>query len=207
VPPTTFLLGAFAVVASPAAVCAAEPGGAYPASEVLDAVKSACSSLQTLEGARTAIAAAGWRAAVDPGATPVGAIVKFGSEAGAKMLDGTGKMLNQPEVYSRTVAGEGLWLVLSGIEMSGVRVHGCRVYDPLETRTVSAPAVAEWVGREPTATIDRAELTKFTWEPGLVEGQDSFEMFRVPADSPLKALVKVDGLAWKADQVFLDGAE
>ena len=148
------------------------------------------------------MAASGWTRAADPYATPVGELVRFGYEAGRKLLEGgKGGLDEGPLVYSRQVAGEMLHLVLSSVTMDGVTVMGCRTYDVNESRRIDQGAAAVWAGRQPDQTVDRAEFSKYTWEPGLQPGQDSFEIFHVPAGSPVIAMTKFPGIAIKADHV------
>jgi hypothetical protein len=192
-------LASLACAGAPAAAVAAAP---YPAAEVLGAAKEACSDLSSRDAAAAKVVASGWSKAADPYATPVGELVRFGYEAGRKLVQGQdGKLDDGPLVFSRQVGGETLHLVLSSVEASGTAVLGCRTYDVGETRRISQPQAAAWAGRKPDSVVERAELTKYTWEPGLVPGQDSFEIFTVPAGSPLIGLIKISGIAIKADQV------
>ncbi|MBB4859714.1 hypothetical protein HNO88_003043 [Novosphingobium chloroacetimidivorans] len=195
-----FCLAGLACTGAP--VAAAEQAAPYPTAQVLGAARDACSDLSSREAAAARIAASGWSKAADPYATPVGELVRFGYEAGRKMLEnGSGTVDSGPLVFSRQVAGESLNLVLSSVVMDGVSVMGCRTYDVGETRRIGKDAASAWAGREPDQSVDQAELVKYTWEPGLQPGQDSFEVFYVPAGSPLIAMVKFPGIAIKADQV------
>ena len=173
----------------------------YPAVAVLDAFKAACADLSSLEAAEAKVVASGWTRAADPDATPVGPLIRFGREAGAKMVEGRGRMVGDPTVYSRTVSGETLYLVLSRVELDGKAVTGCRAYDVDEARKIGAADATRWAGRAPDKTLDQSALTRFTWEPGLIPGQDSFEIYHVPAGSPVIALTKLAGIALKADLV------
>lgn len=191
-------LAGLACTGSPAAAAEA----AYPAAAVLSAARDACSDLSSRDAAAAKVTASGWTKAADPYATPVGELVRFGYEQGKKLLETSkGKLDGGPLVFARQVAGETLHLVLSSVEMDGVTVLGCRTYDVGETRRIALEDAAKWAGRKPDQTVDRAELVKYTWEPGLLPKQDSFEIFYVPAGSPLVALTKSPGLAIKADQV------
>jgi len=195
-------LAGLAGIACTGVPAAAEAAAPYPAAQVLGAAKDACADLSSRDAAAAKVSASGWTKAADPYATPVGELVRLGYEAGRELVEGQGgKLDNGPLVFSRAVAGETLHLVLSSVDVAGTTVIGCRTYDVAETRKIEQPEVAAWAGREPDAVVDRAELVKYTWEPGLTAGQDSFEVFYVPAGSPLMALVKVSGIAIKADQV------
>ena len=173
----------------------------YPMAAVLDGVRTACSDLSSLSAAEKQVTGAGWTRATDPDATPVGELVRFGYQAGEQFVGDRGKMAGQPDVYSRVLADETLYLVLSAAEVDGIGVVGCRVFDVAEIREIDIVKAADLAGRQPDQTIQRPELTKLTWEPGLNPGQDSFEIFHVPADSPVMEITKISGLAFKADQI------
>jgi hypothetical protein len=197
-----YVVAACAMGACASAAAAAEAAAVYPLAEVLTAARNACSQLSSRDAAAAKVEASGWTKAADPYATPVGELVRLGYDAGRKIVDGQdGKMDAGPLVFSRKVSGETLHLVLSSVEVGGSSVLGCRTYDVGETRPIDQPVASAWAGRMPDGAIGRAELVKYTWEPGLVPGQDSFEIFHVPAGSPLIALIKVSGIAIKADQV------
>jgi hypothetical protein len=201
----TFCLAGSACVVGACAgssAAAAQAADVYPLAQVLSAARDACSNLSSRDAAAAKVAASGWTKAADPYATPVGDLVRLGYEAGRKIVEGRdGKMDAGPLVFSRNVAGETLHLVLSSVEVGGSAVMGCRTYDVGETRRIDQPAASAWAGRKPDNAVARAGVVKYTWEPGLVPGQDSFEIFYVPAGSPLIALIKVSGIAIKADQV------
>lgn len=179
---------------------AAKKAEPYPAKAVLDAFRSACSDLATLDAAAIKVTEAGWKQE-DPDQTPVGELVRFGREQGEKALTGVGKVLGDPNVYSRKVAGEALYLVLSGVEVMDMTLIGCRGYDPDETRRIDPKEAEKWMGREPDLSVDRPEATRLKWQPGLTAQQDSFEIYYVPAGSPAIEITKVAGIALKADQV------
>lgn len=179
---------------------AAEKAEPYPTKAVLDAFRAACSDLSTLDAAAAKVAKAGWKLEADPATTPVGELVRFGREQGEKALEGVGKVLGDPNVYSRKVSGEALYLVLSGVEVMDMTLIGCRGYDPDETRTIDARDAERWMGRAPDLVVDKPEATRLKWEPGLKPEQDSFEIYHVPAGSPAIE-IKVAGIALKADQV------
>ena len=179
---------------------AAEKAEPYPTVPVLAAFRAACSDLTTLSVAADKVTKAGWTAQ-NPDATPVGELVRFGREQGEKALAGVGKILEAPNVYSRKVAGETLYLVLSGVEVIDMTLIGCRGYDPDETRSIDPKDAERWMGRAPDLAVDKPEATRLKWEPGLTPQQDSFEIYHVPAGSPAIAITKVAGIAFKADQI------
>lgn len=199
-----YCLSGVTSLAAPAAMLAAaapSTSASYPIAQVLGAARDACSQLSSRDAAAAKVAASGWTKAADPYATPVGDLVRLGYEAGAELLADRGKLDDGPLVFSRQVSGETLYLVLSSVEVDGTGVLGCRTYDVGEKRRIDPAAATAWAGRKPDHAIDRAELAKYTWQPGLTPGQDSFEVFYVPAESPLIGLIKISGIAIKADQV------
>lgn len=193
-------------LAAPLAPARAEVAS-YPAAEVLSAVRAACGRLTSLPDAHAHVRAVGWTRIEDASATPIGPLMSFAIEQGSKIVAaGGGSMQVDKGVYRRTVAGEELWLALSGVTIGGRVVHGCRVYDVGETRRISARDAADWLGREPDEAVDRPELMRAEWEPGVNAGQDSFELFFVPANSPVLQFTKVDGIAFKADWIGIERA-
>jgi len=173
---------------------AAAPAPAYPAVEVLEAFGQACAGLDKIE-------ATGWQRYDPPADSPLGALIAYGKEEGAKLAAETkGKLLDMG-VYRKTVAGETLDLVRSGAEVGGVRVDGCRVYDVGETRQIPVAVAQKWIGREPTRQSSLPAISIAVWEPGQAPGQDSFELFFVPEGSPAIAMLKFSGVAMKADYI------
>ncbi len=193
------LLAASALLA---AAPAAAQGGGYPLPAVVDALRGACSDRATVERAAAGGALAGWTRAADPAKTPVGPVVALGLDA----VRGTNVQATRPAVFARTVAGRPLHIVVSGVTTGGTRVIGCRLYDTGATARVTAAAAQRVVGRAPARSVDRPELQRLSWEPGLAAGQDSFEIYFVPPDSPVVEMVKLGGLALKVDWVDAGGA-
>ena len=109
--------------------------------------------------------------------------------------------MSEMEVFERTIAGEQLYVVLSEVRVDDTRVSGCRLFDLGETRSIAVEAAQAWLGREATRVIERAEVPVATWEPGTLPGHDSFQIFFVPPDSPLKEVLFFDGVALKSDTV------
>ncbi|MEM8695803.1 MAG: hypothetical protein AAGE05_07245 [Pseudomonadota bacterium] len=174
---------------------------AYPATAVLDAFRTACSYLASLEEAEAQILASGWVGVAEPLESPVGPVVQFGREAGAEMLRESGGTMSPMAVFSREVAGEELYLILSRVDVAENSVTGCRLFDIDETRSISIDAAADWLDRTPDRQRDSEQLVQAEWRPGLIEGQDSFELFFVPQGSPALQITQVSGLAMKVDQI------
>jgi hypothetical protein len=180
---------------------AAEKTEPYPTVPVLDAFRAACSDLSTLDAAAAKAKQSGWRLADDPDQTPVGEMVRSGYEQQQHELQGVGHVMSQPSVYSRAVAGETLYLMLSGVEVADMTLIGCRGYDPDEVRNIDPKDAERWMGRAPDLAVDKPEATRLKWEPGLTPEQNSFEIYHVPAGSPAITITKFAGIAFKADQV------
>ncbi|PAX08200.1 hypothetical protein [Sphingomonas lenta] len=169
---------------------------------VLNEVRAACDKLPVLRDAHAHVRGKGWTRVEDAAATPVGPLVAMGMEQGRALAKAQGGSIEADRgAYRKIVAGEELWLLLSGATIGGQVVHGCRVYDPGETRRITVKDVSAWLGREPVQTVDRPELLRGEWQPGINAGQDSFELFFVPDASPLRELIKLSGVAIKADWV------
>jgi hypothetical protein len=184
-----------------AAPAQAETPAPYPAVAVLDAVKAACSRLEKREDTLADLTANGWLPVTLAPESPLGQLLAMGTAAGEKMLKEGGGTMAPSAAYAKTVAGEDLTIILSGVESFSMTVNGCRIYDVGETRPLDPAAVAKWMGRAPTRTNSNDALSLTNWSPGLAEGQDGFDVYFVPAKSPLVELLKVSGVAIRMDYV------
>lgn len=173
----------------------------YPAVAVLNAVKAACSRLEKREDTVADLTANGWTPVVLAPESPLGQLLAMGEAAGKKMLSEGGGTMDKSAAYAKTVAGEDLQIILSGVQSFSVTVNGCRIYDVGETRPLDPALVAKWMGREPTRSNSNDALTLSNWTPGLAAGQDGFDVYFVPAKSPLVELLKVNGVAIRMDYV------
>jgi hypothetical protein len=174
---------------------------AYPAVAVLEAVKAACSRLERREDTVADLAANGWQKVELAADSPLGQLLAMGKAAGEKMLKADGGSIAESAAYTKSVAGEDLTIILSGVVTDSATVNGCRIYDVGETRPLDPAAVARWMGREPTRSNSNDALTLSNWTPGLADGQDGFDVYFVPAESPLVPLLKVSGVAIRMDYV------
>jgi hypothetical protein len=183
------LLIAAAVQAAPATA------GGYPAAAVYAAFAQGCAEVRDFAKARTALTAAGWEAYEAAPDSPTGKLVKLGTD----MLDKDEYTLRPGATFRRTVAGERLELILSGVESKAGWTNGCRVYDFDETRQVPVAAVTARLGREPDETTQRAGLlSKARWSPGLRPDHEAVELYFVPAGSPAVALLGSSGICMVA---------
>lgn len=192
------LFASIAMISAPAAAQDAP----YPALEVLNAFRDGCGAIADQAAASASLAAAGWEVS-DPAFQPVGLteFLTFARDAGGQAVTAQGGSMSDMEVFDKTIAGERLFVVLSEVKVDEVRVTGCRLFDFGETRAISAATVTEWLDREPVNVIDRPEAQIADWEPGILPGHDSFQLFFVPTDSPVKDAFKFDGVALKSDTV------
>ena len=192
---------ALALLAAPAQ---AAPASSYPSAQVLAAFGGICRNVKDLERTENEAEALGWTRITPDPATPIGQLVAFGMSEGKKMVEAQRGSITPMRVLSKDVAGEALVAVLSGVRVGGEMVNGCRVYDGGETRRITAAEAEAWVGRAPTRTEANRALSIASWEPGFAPDHASFELYHIPADSPALALVKVSGVALKADYVGAD---
>lgn len=190
------LLLRIALAFAPAAPALAQT--VYPAGEVMDAFKAACSQLDGIEAANAQVAASGWTPVADAATTPVGELLAFGRAEGEKRIGAAGGKLLQGGVFAREVAGEQLYIIVSGVSVGGNALIGCRLYDPGETRRIERAAAVRWLGREPDDAVESAEFVKYAFTPGLVADQRDFEVYFLPAGSPLVATLKISGVGLAA---------
>lgn len=174
----------------------------YPSIAILDAFRSGCGGIEDQVAASASLVVAGWEASV-PASRPDALIrfLDFAQRAGAPLVSEQGGSMSEMEIFEQSIAGERLYIVLSEVRIDGTRVTGCRLFDLGETRRISTETAQAWLGREATKLIDRPEVTVATWEPGTLPGHDSFQLFFVPANSPLKGALFFDGVALKSDTV------
>ncbi|MEL6530067.1 MAG: hypothetical protein AAGK01_02770 [Pseudomonadota bacterium] len=190
------------ILALALAVPAAAQDAPYPAVEVLNAFRDGCGAIENQAAASASLTNAGWEV-VDEAFSSVDLVIflTFARDAGGKAVSAQGGTMSEMEVFEKTVSGEQLFIVLSEVKIDGVRVTGCRLFDFGETRAIPAATVTEWLDQEPSRVINREELQVADWEPGTLPGHDSFQLFFVPADSPVKQAFKFDGVAFKSDTV------
>jgi hypothetical protein len=196
----------FAITAPLSAQDGAAPTGTeaapYPSVAILDAFRIGCGAIADQATASASLTAAGWKASA-PEARPAALVrfLDFAQSAGSRAVVGQGGTMSAIEVFEQTIAGEQLYVVLSEVRIDGTRVSGCRLFDLGETRPIAIRAAQEWIGRAATTVIDQSEVTVATWEPGALPGHDSFQLFFVPTNSPLKEALFFDGVAFKSDTV------
>ncbi len=193
-----FLLAS--IVGLTLAVPAAAQDAPYPAREVLNAFRDGCGKIEDQSAASASLSAAGWQV-VDMATAPaqLTEFTTFARDAGGRAVAAQGGTMSEMEVFEKTVAGERLFSILSEVRIDGARVSACRLFDFGETRKIDVATAQQWLGREPNKVIDQEEVSVADWEPGTLPGHDSFQLFFVPTDSPIKQIFKFDGVALKSD--------
>lgn len=189
---------ALILLAQAAAVPASAP---YPAAAVLGAFGDACRNVENLEIVESDLINQEWTAEIPADDSPLGQLLATGRSMATDILDKPDDKMSDTRVFTKTIAGERLDIILSSVESNGTVVNGCRMYDVAETRQIETADAQKWIGREPDKTLDRAELSIANWSPGYHAPHDSFEIFYVPAGSPVIELTKFNGIALKADFV------
>ncbi|MEM7703895.1 MAG: hypothetical protein AAF251_18305 [Pseudomonadota bacterium] len=174
----------------------------YPAVAILDAFKTGCGAIENQAAASQSLTAAGWQIA-DPAFYPTALtqFLVFAQDAGGQAVRAQGGAMSEMEIFERDIKSERVFIVLSEVIANGARVSGCRLFDLGEERRITLEQAQDWLGREPLTVVDREGVLIADWEPGLMPGQDSFQLFFIPSDSPLKQATKFDGVALKSDTV------
>lgn len=176
----------------------------YPALEVLNAFRDGCGSIDNQTAASASLTAAGWSEGGEFAPIQLAEFLTFAQEAGGEAVAAQGGTMSDMEVFEKTIAGERVFIVLSEVKVDGTRVSGCRLFDLGETRAIDPQTVTDWLGAEPVKSVNEDVINVHDWEPGLAPEHDSFQLFFVPTDSPFKAMVKFDGIAFKADTVGVE---
>ena len=172
----------------------------YPAVAVLEAAKAACARLGKRADTVADLTTNGWMPISLPAGSSLAQLLEIGKNAGAKAVGPSGSMA-ETAVYGKTVENEDLVIILSGVTTDGVTVNGCRLYDAGETRPLPVAEAERWIARAPTRSDSNEVFSIASWSPGLVKGQDSFDLYFVPSKSPLVEVLKVSGVAIRMDQV------
>ena len=154
------LSAALLMLAAPAA---SQP---YPATEVLDAFRTACANTRKFEKLEKQLPKKGWEALPAGGEPRIAQLVSKGRAAleDGERLDG--------HEYRKSVAGRQLYLVTSRVtDESGIWASGCRLYDFDAGAPIADATLVKWMTREPT---HKEELPNGgvirKWEPGWRSG-------------------------------------
>lgn len=146
-----------------AAPAASQP---YPATEVLDAFRTACAQTRKFDRFEKQLPKKGWQPLPESAEPRIAQLVSKGKAA----LD-DGERLDGHE-YRKIVAGRQLYLVTSRVtDKSGIWASGCRLYDFEAGAPIADAKLVEWMKREPTHKQDLPNggvIRK--WEPGWRSG-------------------------------------
>lgn len=190
------MLSAAALLAVAAPAAAETPE--YPAREVLAAFATACSTVEEMDVARAAVAAAGWEQIPEDDSTPVGRLVLLGKSMTADMADDGTKLLSGSS-YRKTVAGRQLYLALSGATLDDITSQGCLMYDFDATDAIPRQELEDWAVRTPNDGQSPGEgIEVSTWNPGLKPGHMEMEIAFFPKDSPTAKAMGISGMSFSA---------
>jgi hypothetical protein len=169
--------------ASPAAAQQAGAAMDYPSDKVLAAFATACSGAEDPAVMRASALAAGWTEFVPDPASQLARLIAVG-EAEVRKDSEVGILPGL--VLRRTVAGRGLFLVGSGIELGNLRSYGCRLYDFAAPGPIPAEALESWAVRKPSQTQTQEGVVRHVWNPGLKPGHMEMEVSFVAQDAPVR---------------------
>ncbi|MDA9918317.1 hypothetical protein N9D37_00315 [Erythrobacter sp.] len=178
---------------------------AYPAKAVFDAFRDGCGLIETQEVTSARLKSLGWQK-IDT-QDQDGALadfVAFSTKAGHAAAAAEGATIKDLEAFEKTVSDEKVYIILDEVAADGIRISGCQLYDFGEARSIPPSFGTEVLGREPNNALDRPEIQRSEWSPGIHPAHDSFKIFYVPSDSPVVGTVRFSGIALMSDTV---GAE
>ncbi|HEX8584537.1 MAG TPA: hypothetical protein VF680_09015 [Allosphingosinicella sp.] len=181
------LLGAALLLALQSAP--AVPAAPAPERPMLEAFRTVCDKVDSLDGMKAAALASGWEEISDDAEPRLGRLIRLGKEATKD--DGTSSGVN----FRRPMNGRTLMLVASRFEdKSGVWGNGCRLYDFDATAAIDPELLSKWMGRDPTGVQELGPTVglKRLWEPGWRNGM-TVEVNHVPPQSKLKDIFGLSG--------------
>jgi hypothetical protein len=170
-----------ALQAAPAAPAADRP--------MLDAFRTVCDKVESLDGMKAAALASGWQEIPDEAEPRIGRLNKIGKDAVADA--GTMSGAN----FRRTVGDRTLFLIASRFEdKSGYWGNGCRLYHFEATAGIPDAELEDWMQRPPTGRVEPGEGIgrRLLWEPGWRSGF-TLEVNHVPPGSELRKLYGLSG--------------
>lgn len=174
--------------------------GAYPVAEVYAAFREACGTVPDWSGTVDHVAGAGWQRTDAAGVPALTSFLDFAEKTGEAAVADEGGALSPVGVFTSTVAGEALAIVVTEVTIHGGRVTGCRLFDAGETRDAGKDAIVALIGRQPASELLREGNTIVKFE-APAQGIDSFDYYFIPAGSPLEEMVHFNGLAMKIDTI------
>ncbi len=194
-----FSLSALAIMmALPAPAQAQE--AVYPVAQVYAAFRGACGAVPDWSGTVDHIARGGWKKTDASGVPALAGFLDFAEKSGQAAVAEAGGSLSPVAVFTNTVAGETLAIVVTEVTIHGGRVTGCRLFDAGETRDAGKDALVALIGKQPDSELLREGNTIVKFD-APAKGIDSFDYYFIPAGSPLEEMVHFNGLAMKIDTI------
>jgi hypothetical protein len=157
----------------------AQPAAASAERPMLDAFRTVCDKVESLEGMKAAAAASGWEGFPDSAEPRIERLNTLGREATGK--DGTSSGAN----FRRKLGDRTLFLIVTRYEdKSGFWGNGCRLYHFEAAAGIPDAELENWMGRRPTGIVSPGlqHGRRLLWEPGWRDGF-TVEINHVPQTS------------------------
>lgn len=191
-----------AVLPAPSTLAQETP---YPVTEILEAFRNGCGTLEHQTAASASLVAHGWEPIpVNEESGSLGDFLAFSRNLGANAAAAASVDIGRIEAFKKNVAGEQVFIVLDEVRAEDARVSGCQLYDFNEARPITPDSVTKWLNRQATEVLNRPEMQTAEWLPGLLPNHDSFKIFFVPKGSPAAQRLRFTGVALKSDTVGVE---
>jgi hypothetical protein len=180
------LLAAALLLALPAP---AAPEAASAERPMLDAFRSVCDKIDTLDGMKAAAVADGWEQFHEREEPRIERLNTIGRDAIGS--DGTATGAN----YRRTIGDRRLFLLVTHyVDESGIWGNGCRMYHFDAAAGIPDSELEAWMARKPTGIQDPGSQygRRLLWEPGWRSGL-TVEVTHVPATSVYREQLGLSG--------------
>lgn len=165
------------------------PAAESPERPMLDAFRSVCDKVETLDGMKAAAVADGWEEFPDSAEPRIERINTFGRDAVGE--DGTASGAN----FRRTIGDRTVFLIASRyVDKSGVWGNGCRLYHFEAAAGIPDAELEAWMTKKPTGIQDPGPQygRRLLWEPGWRNGL-TVEVTHVPATSQFREQLGLSG--------------
>ncbi|MDP4575611.1 hypothetical protein Q9K02_10725 [Qipengyuania sp. G39] len=172
----------------------------YPADEVFEAFRDGCGPIENQASTAARLEARGWRKVdAEDQAGELADFIAFSNELALGAVAAEDATMSPLQAFEKTVADEKVFIILDEYVLDGSRVSGCQLYDFGESRSIPPSFGERQLGREPDNLLDRPEIQRSEWTPGLNPEHDSFRIFYVPADSPAAEMLRFTGVVLMSD--------
>jgi hypothetical protein len=134
---------------------------------MLDAFRTVCDKVDSLDGMKAAALASGWEEIPDNAEPRIERLTKFGRESIGE--DGTASGAN----FRRLLDGRTLFLIVSRYDdKSGFWGNGCRLYHFEAAAGIPDAELESWMGRKATGIVSPGAQhgRRLLWEPGWRDG-------------------------------------